>query len=289
MSSDQPTEFVKALLERTLTGANYKIHPAVFKLSSPYPEMAHVNALQKDIRVNGLKVKILRSRDGTIIDGLARLLAMLLEGIKPKDTDFVTIDDDTTAGIMLRRMQLNLSRGHYTQGQIAMMTVCMKQEGVPIYNDDYKKLGTSEESVARAARVVKSGNKAVIEAVQSGAMAVSHADKVISGRVPVSEAGPAAMACAAPVDEAVHAEAEPKTRGRQPGNVKVNAVKRGIAELAKAVDHADEIKTYWRPDSEEVEEIKECRKLLGDLLPKPPRKTAPSTEQAAEDNPTAVH
>ena len=97
------------------------------------------------------------------------------------------------------------------------------------------------------------------------------------------------MACAAPVDEAVHTEAEPKTRGRQPGNVKVNAVKRGIAELLKASDAADEIKSLWHLDAEEVEEIKDCRKLLGDLLPKSPRKVAPSAEQTTEDGATPLH
>ena len=284
-------ESVKALLERTLAEAGYKIHPAVYKLASPYPDMAHVNALRTDIRVNGLKVKILKSRDGTIIDGLARLLAMRLEGIEPKPSDFETIDDDTDAGIMLRRIQLNLSRGHYTQSQISMVVACAELLGVPIYNADYKALGTSEESVARATRVLKSGKAEVIEAVQSGKMAVSHADKVVSGRVPIAEtATPApAMACAAPDDETVHAEAEPKSRGRQPGNAKVNAVQRGITELLKAKDHADDVKALWQPNADEVAEIKHCRELLGDLLPKAPRKTAPGAEQTTDDGPTALH
>ena len=285
------TETVKELVERTLAEAGYTIHPAVYKLASPYPDMAHVNALRTDIRINGLKVKIKRSRDGTIYDGLARLLAMLLEGIKPKPTDFETIDNDTNAGIMLRRIQLNLSRLHHTQSQISMVVARMKLLGVPVYNDDYKALGTSEESVARATRVLKSGKAEVIEAVQSGEMAVSYADKVVSGRVPIAEtAAPApAMACAAPDDEAVHAEAEPKSRGRQPGNAKVNAVKRGIAELLKAIGHADEVRALWQPDADEVAEIKDCRKLLGDLLPKAPRKTAPGAEQTTDDGPTPLH
>ena len=264
------TESVKELVERTLAEKDYAVHPAVEELALPYPSTSEFDALCRDIKANGPRVKIHRSADGKIVDGRLRLAAMLRAGITPQDKHFITFGEKTDAFVKLLVAQLNVNRRHLASSQLAMMVVRMKAKGVPIYNDDYKTMGTSGEAVARAARVLKSGKKAVIEAVEKGEMAVSHADKVISGRDPIKPGGARAMASATPADEAVHAVAEPKSRGRQPGNIKVNAVKRGIAELVKASDHADEVKTYWRPDADEVAEIKSCRKLLSDLLQKGP-------------------
>ena len=277
---------VKEIVERLLTEAGYGAHPAVHQLSSPYSDHAAFNAMRKDVRANGLKVKILKSRDGKIVDGRMRLAAMLAEKVEVTKSDFVTMPNDTDAAVKLRVTQQNLNRRQMSTGQIALMVAQMKLQDVPIFNEDYKALGTSEETVARATRVVKSGNQAVIEAVQSGALAVSHADRVVSGRVPVENLAPSAIACAAP--QPVILLAETRSNGRPSGNVKVNALKRVMTHVLALEGNVDVIKKYWNATDEEVEQVKRCIALLRRVIAKPRSPSGPSANDNAGDG-VAVH
>ena len=117
--------------------------------------------------------------------------------------------------------------------------------------EDYKAFGTSQETVARATRILKSGNTKVIEAVSSGKMAASMGDKVISGRQPGYDQGaeqdkakakPRAKAATAN-DEKL--KSEPKKAGRPMGDRRVNAVMRALDGLLQFESEKAAIKKLW--------------------------------------------
>ena len=283
---------MKELVEGALARHGFEAHSAFAELGLPYPDRAQFDALAQDIAANGIEDVPLRDSEGRIVDGRVRVAILLLMGTKPEDIPFETVEDSSEAAIKLLIVQKNVHRRQMTPSQLALTVAFMMLGGMPIYGDGFKAFGISQESVARATRVAKSGNQAVIDAVHDGAMSVSHADRVISDRVPIeaedTEATDApstaptadtpAMACEAFSEETLKGEEAPKSRGRPSGNAKVNAAKRAVKMAVALAADVDEVTTYWRITDEECAQVKEAIAVFEKFVAKAHRRASKGDE-----------
>lgn len=93
-----------------------KVHP----VASLFPEMSDLEyfELKEDIRLHGLKVPILLSKDGRIVDGRHRAKACYELGIEASYTKSKWDDDATLARDVV---SMNLKRRHLTESQLGMV------------------------------------------------------------------------------------------------------------------------------------------------------------------------
>ena len=263
---------VTATIARVMRDHQYRDHPAVVDLDIPHISSTAFNALREDIRKNGLKDKLIKDDQNRVIDGRARLVAMLLEGKKPTADQWQIVTDKSMDAVKVLLVQRNLNRKHLTTGQMAMIVAQHQSSGTPMVKEALKLLSTSQETLARASRVLKSGMPDVIEQVRSGRMAVSKADKIISGRVP-DDGTEAPHRVAAPdkntrqasseVADDTSKESKPKNkRGRPQGNASVTTWKSGWTTLSKTKDHSTDIIQLWKPTRIELKrvenQLKQC-------------------------------
>lgn len=264
MTSDTTTS-VEKLVEDTLTENGINYDDRIKQLGIPYSSEEDFAALRASIRKNGLKQRIRVSASGIIIDGRERYAAMLLEGMTPTRNDFITIDDDNDETVLPLIFSLNVVRKHLSTSQIAMIYARNPNFAAMLGKDGLRSHGTSVESVERAKRVLKSGDAETIKAVQQGELAVSIADRMVSGRVPKSakpRAAAAAVSADQQADAVVQSESAPKRRGRPSGNARVNALKRLLSELAALDEHKAEIDDYWHPTRDDAAFLRRCIELL---------------------------
>lgn len=96
--------------------AKLRVHP----VASLFPAMTDLEfyELKEDIRLHGLKVPILLSKDGRIVDGRHRYKACNELGITPSFTKS-KFDDDATLAVDV--VSMNLKRRHLTDSQLGMV------------------------------------------------------------------------------------------------------------------------------------------------------------------------
>lgn len=160
------------------------LHP----LASLFPEMdlfAYA-ALKADIALNGQREPIV-VHEGQIIDGRHRLRACLDLGIEPLVRDVTSDHSDPTALVI----SLNLHRRHLSESQRAMVAARLSQ--LPVGVNQHTPIGTAsslttqeaaeqlnvgKRSVNRAKEVMAQGIPDLVNAVDSGKIAVSTAAQV---------------------------------------------------------------------------------------------------------------
>lgn len=158
----------------------------------------HIDELAEDIKANGQKVPI-ELYGGKILDGRRRWLACQIAGIEPDTINVDSAIDDPVAHVL----SLNLHRRHLTVSQASMCAARAdglkekleaeaakrKKAGKEIPHppkcaegskgESRDKLaaqfGVSHGSVDRARRVIASGNKELVEAVDKGEVPVAKA------------------------------------------------------------------------------------------------------------------
>lgn len=177
----------------------YKPHPA----ANLFPMMGRVELeeLKADIEANGIEVDGMLF-DGMILDGRNRARACEELGI---EMEWMEIDIEAHPDFdpLQYVMSHNLHRRHLTTTQRAMVAAKikpvyekqakdrqlskLKQSTVPVNlperNSDArdeagKQLNVSGKSVDQASKVLESGSKLLVEAVESGSVAVSAAAKL---------------------------------------------------------------------------------------------------------------
>lgn len=164
--------------------------------ASIYPMLGadELEKLAEDIAANGLREPIwLHPDDGTIIDGRNRFLACRKAGVEPRYRTW-----DGSGSLVAFALSLNLHRRHLDAGQRAMAAAKAK----PMFEAEAKArqgartdiqanlpegkrgqardhaarvMNVSPRSVESAARVLREGAPELVEAVESGRVAVSAA------------------------------------------------------------------------------------------------------------------
>ena len=243
------------LIDRTLKKHQVRIHPAVDELGIPHVSPLAFSALRQSIKTHGLKTKLVKDKEGRLIDGRARLAAMFLEGRKPTDSDWITVDGASTDAVKARLVLNNLNRRHLTTGQIAMIVAQNHDSKSPKTMQAFKDLGTSAESVTRAGRVLRSGDNDTIEKVRAGSLTVSKADKMISGRLPDADNDADADVKGDGEGEdkkSAARENAKKKRGRPSGNAAATRWQRVLREIKKIPDLRNAIIKFWKPSRMEI-------------------------------------
>ena len=248
---------VKDLVEKTLLNASYDCHPASQLV--PFMSPDRFAALKADVRENQLRFPVWLDRNGKIIDGRHRLAAALLEGVELTDDDFIKWYEMTDEEARLVVSQANLNRRQLAPSQAAMLAAVLKKAGIPVYEQQSGSLPASGESIARAERVLSSGNKQIIELVETGNMSLTEADRIVTGKASRDE-----MPTEADLKKR---KTEPRKRaGRPQGNTKVNKLTRLSAQLAELVAYQAEIVKHWPGDADQLETLKICAALLDRLI-----------------------
>jgi len=162
----------------------YDIH----SLSLIFPPMSKgdFDQLASDISSNGLLEPITLYED-QILDGRNRYRACVNTGVSPK---FVDYEGDDPLTFVISK---NLSRRHLDESQRAMVAARlanMKQHSNQYNNGQAnlpdhisqknaaEKLNVGDRSVRSARKVIESGDKNLIQAVENGSIAVSVAEKI---------------------------------------------------------------------------------------------------------------
>jgi hypothetical protein len=159
-----------------------QIHP--YALVFPSLDEDDFMALVASIRDHGLQEPIV-TYEGKVLDGRNRLTACSNARVKPVFREY---EGDDPIGYVFRA---NLDRRHLTVGQRAMigekmanLTVGQSKSGTPkgvAHEDVAKALHISLSAVDRARVVSKSGDKALIKAVESGAISITAAVAKVAG------------------------------------------------------------------------------------------------------------
>jgi hypothetical protein len=152
--------------------------PEFHSLAEIFPVLGeqHLEALAKDVAARGLLDEIVLC-DGKILDGRCRYLACERAGVAPKFREYV---GDDPLGFVISQ---NVHRRHLTRHQrlfaaarAAALPVGSNQNtpGLPI-GRAAQVFEVSERSVARAKAVLRHGTGELIQATETGKVAVSRA------------------------------------------------------------------------------------------------------------------
>jgi hypothetical protein len=151
-------------------------------------EGAEFEALVEDIRVNGLQHPILLDAEGRVLDGRNRLRACRGAGVEPRFERWTPKVGDGSA--LEAVISLNVRRRHLNESQRALVAARLAPQlkqyektnkSCPnLYNSGRTgraagMLNVSRGSVENAKKVLNSGDSGLIQAVESGAVAVSAA------------------------------------------------------------------------------------------------------------------
>jgi hypothetical protein len=151
----------------------------------PLIEGPELFSLVKDIRVNGLREPIVLHQ-GKILDGRNRFRACIAAGVTPTFRKY-----DGEGSPLEYVVSLNLHRRHLDESQRSMIAAKLatlrdgeRQVGkfaeVPTQPEAAKMLNVSERTTRSARKVLASGNKELITAVEQGKVAVSRAAKELT-------------------------------------------------------------------------------------------------------------
>jgi len=187
-----------------------KVHP----LADLFPQIEgrELEELVEDIRNNGLRVPIVLDREGRLLDGRNRLRACRAAGVEPR---FETWDGRGAVAELI--VSLNLKRRHLNESQRAMLAAKLRErQGLFDQRTNWSSgnsadqtaalLNVSPMSVKRAAKLLRSGDRKLIKAVEAGKVKVSKAAELAGGgqkRRPEPQAGLWLWASPDQLDEAI--------------------------------------------------------------------------------------
>mgnify|MGYP006266980761 CR=1 FL=1 len=154
-----------------------KLHP----LCSMFPPMIQddLNRLVLDIKENGLQEPIV-IYDGMVLDGQNRMKACEFTGVQPR---FVEYTGNNPLGFVVSK---NMSRRHLNESQRAMLgsRIAQIRQGDRSKNPGIRQsdaaeiFNVSEVSIRRAKVVLNSGDKDLVNRVESGNLPVTVAAKI---------------------------------------------------------------------------------------------------------------
>ena len=146
--------------------------------------------LLADVREHGVRVPIVTTADGLIVDGLHRWRAASEAGVECPSVQLPAGDDAWQAGV-----KLNLARRHMNETQRAMVAARLSQDSthggdrseqpanLPVAFTQDKAaevLSVSGRSVRSARRVIDQAAPVVVERVEAGELSVSDAEAVVA-------------------------------------------------------------------------------------------------------------
>lgn len=218
----------------------------IHELAEAFPPMdgEAFAALVEDIRQNGLLTRITLSADGKILDGRNRYKACLAAEVEP--TFEVYNGDGTREDLVGFVISRNFHRRHLTESQRAMVAARMVREGVTVTLAS-SQLNVSRESVRKASDVLESAGPKVVSMVDRGKASVHRAHQVVKGALAEADIDKRGAKPAPPPPEAQ------RPAGRPRGNTRVNAVRRGLEELAPLLICVSEILAHWPADDAELD------------------------------------
>jgi ParB-like chromosome segregation protein Spo0J len=217
----------------------------VHELAEAFPPMDEeaFAALVEDIRQNGLLTRITMTEDGKILDGRNRYRACLAADVEPKYE--VYHGDGTREDLVGFVISRNFHRRHLTESQRAMVAARMVREGVTVLLAS-SQLNVSRETVRKASDVLESAAPNVVSMVDRGKTSVHRAHQVVKGALAEEDIGKRAKRADAKIEPAI--PEPPRPAGRPRGNTRVNAVRRGLEEIAPLLVCVSEILAHWPPD-----------------------------------------
>ena len=156
-----------------------KVHPSAELF--PLIEGREFEELVEDIRANGLRAPILLDAEGRVLDVRNRPRACQAAGVEPR---FETWDGRGSPAEVV--VSLNLRRRHLNESQRAMLAAKLKETQVleatsanlrthPTDAQAAEMFNVSTRSVEHARKLLRRGEKKLIQAVESGELAVSTA------------------------------------------------------------------------------------------------------------------
>ena len=166
------------------------------KLAELLPEMSEGEylALRDDIKERGQIEEIIIYR-GEVIDGRHRYKACQDLKIEPKTKEWTGTEDDLIRHVL----SLNIHRRHLNESQRALCAskLATLKKGRPIagitalsQGDAAKLFNVSPDSIQCARKVFESKDKALIQSVFSGNMAVSKAAKMVQKKSVIAQGTP---------------------------------------------------------------------------------------------------
>lgn len=158
------------------------------EVANIFPLMAasDLDALAADIKANGQREPIYLHKDGRIVDGRNRYMACMRENIEPRYEQY----DGGDASLMQFVISLNLHRRHLNESQRGMVAarIATMERGRPDINasidaitqdDAADMLNVGRATVQRARVVIEEAEPELVQAVELGKIAVSHAAKIV--------------------------------------------------------------------------------------------------------------
>ena len=143
--------------------------------------------LLADVREHGVRIPIVVTADGQIVDGLHRWRAAAEAGVDCPTVRLADGDDPWNAGV-----NLNQARRHMNESQRAMVAAALSRDsgrGQPKKSANSQNTFTQAEaaellnvgvrSVSDGKKVLEQGSQQVVEAVKAGAVSVSDAATVV--------------------------------------------------------------------------------------------------------------
>ena len=157
---------------------------AVHPVAEAFPRLTdeELENLGADIQANGLHAKLVRDKDGTLIDGRMRLEAMKRKGIEPTEDNYVTFNGQNAFEFIFR---VNNKRRHNLKSQRAMVAVKVREETGRSKKSLESKDFLSLREMAEIAGVSEAG---LGQATVVWNYAREHVDPVIAGAVPLDKA-----------------------------------------------------------------------------------------------------
>jgi len=149
------------------------------KLCEMFPGLPEkdFNALIQDIKENGLKEPIVKDKEDRIIDGRQRFKACLAAQVEPR---FRVVDFTSEAAIAIFIRSANIHRRHLSQsGKARFIAKLAVSDSSPVkivnVSPLAKQLKVSESAVSEALKVLKSGDKKLIEQMENEEITIKEA------------------------------------------------------------------------------------------------------------------
>ena len=252
-----PSPDLKTFMAAMLKLHNIKYHPAA--RAAPCMAYADFIAFLVTVERHGIQHSIIYDRESRVVDGLHRVLAMLIFGREIPPHLKVTIDCADDADVSTNVAIANVYRRQLSQGQRALLVLDLQKRGARV--PDVAKLAkVSKASLSRGATVIASGQSKIIARVADGSLSVSRAEKMVSGRLPRNEMPTVAQSRRTAPERGK--PSKPVHAGRPRGNVTINRLTQLIRQVSEICKSEDEIAKYWPGDPNAVSAFRAALKTF---------------------------
>lgn len=151
-----------------------------------FPDLtpAEYSYLLEDVKTNGVRIPIVVTEDGEIVDGVHRWTAAKEAGV---DIPTVLFQGDSNVSLWEAGIKLNVARRNLTESQIAQVWADYEdvlppgrpkeseREDLVTLSDAARAIRVSKSTLSQARRVKRQGTDELIGAVKNGVVAVSDA------------------------------------------------------------------------------------------------------------------